>query len=91
MATTTPLQLLKRCNSDGYACYKLPIPAIIGIVCGLAFLFITLCLIVFLCVKRHRYKKRVREQGEEAAGQHGVFAYNGMKTGPRIAFNPDAY
>jgi len=91
MASTSSLQLLKRCTSDGYLCYNIPIPAVIGIVFGCAFVFITLCFVAFLCIKRRRYKKRVREEGEEAAGEYGVMSYNGTKRGERIDFNPNAY
>jgi hypothetical protein len=68
----------------------MPIPAVIGIVCGCAFLLLTGIFITFLCCKCRRHKKRVREEGEAANGG-SVFAYNGAKRGERIEFNPNAY
>ncbi len=39
---------------DGYVCYHVPIPAIIGIVLGVAFFLLALGLTVFICVKVRR-------------------------------------
>jgi hypothetical protein len=85
------LHIFKRaCEStDGYVCYHIPIPAVIGIVFGCAFLLLTGIFITFLCVKHRRHKRRLREEGEEAVDS--VFAYNGAKRGERIEFNPQAY
>jgi len=48
--------LLKRScvASDGYVCYHIPIPAVIGIVFGCAFLVLVLGLTIFICVKMRR-------------------------------------
>jgi hypothetical protein len=84
-------QIFKRaCEStDGSVCYQIPIPAVIGIVFGCAFLLLTGIFITFLCMKHRRHKRRIREDGE-AAGE-SVLGYNGTKRGERMEFNPDAY
>jgi hypothetical protein len=85
------LQIFKlACEAtDNYVCYHIPIPAVIGIVFGCAFLLLTGIFITFLCVKHRRHKRRMREEGE-AAGE-SVLGYNGAKRGERMEFNPDAY
>ncbi|PMD16745.1 hypothetical protein NA56DRAFT_708301 [Hyaloscypha hepaticicola] len=91
-ALPLPLQLFKRaCEaSDGYVCYHMPIPAVIGIVFGCAFLLITGIFITFLCCKCRRHKKKLREQGE-SANDDSILAYNGAKRGETIDFNPHAF
>jgi hypothetical protein len=88
---SSSLQIFKRaCEStDGYICYHIPIPAVIGIVFACAFLLLTGILITFLCVKRRRHKRRLREEGENA--DVGVLGYRGTKRGEAIDFNPHAY
>jgi hypothetical protein len=93
-------------STDGYVCYQyifpfsllnhqltipsIPIPAVIGIVFGCAFLLITGSFVTFLCCKCRRHKKKLREQGE-AANDNSILAYNGAKRGERMDFNPNAY
>jgi hypothetical protein len=99
MDSTTQLQLhnlLKRsCTTDTSTgekiCYHLPVPAIIGIVCGLAFLLITACFVGFLCFKCYRHKKRMERVGEEVAGAQGTMGYNGGKRGEREEWMRNAY
>jgi hypothetical protein len=88
---TISLQIFKRsCEAaDGYVCYHIPIPAVIGIVFGCAFFVLTGILITFLCVKRWRHKRRLREGGEDA--DESVMGYRGTKRGERIDFNPNAF
>jgi hypothetical protein len=101
MASITSAQqqvhnLLKRsCNIDPATnmqiCYHLPVPAIIGIVFGVAFLLITGCFIAFLCYKCVRHKKRLERMGEEVGGGQGTVAYNGAKRGERENWMRNAY
>jgi len=89
MSSLTPTILFKRaCEStDGYVCYHIPIPAVIGIVFGVAFLLITGGFITFICVKKRRHARK-RQAGIEVDDAIG---YRGTKAPERIEFNPNAY
>ena len=68
---------------------SLPIPAVIGIVFGCTIFLLVGILVAFLCVKRMKRKRRIREEGE-AAGE-STMGYRGAKRGETIEFNPNAY
>ena len=86
-----PTMLLKRtCEStDGYVCYHMPIPAVIGIVFGVAFVLLTGGLIMFVCCKCRRRKKKNAKNGDAEEGSH--MWYQGGKRGENLEFNPNAY
>ena len=86
--------LLKRCNSsntDGYACYSLPVPVVVGITAGcIVFAFTVGVGIWFYC--RLRKSRRRRREGEERGDDNKrVFNYSGGLAPEPIAFNPEAY
>ena len=81
--------ILKRCsslNTDGYACYKLPVPAVVGIAVGSAvFLFILIALALLI------WKLRRRRQKRKNGDQEATLRYLGAQKPEPIAFNPNAY
>jgi hypothetical protein len=88
--STSLLQNLnRRCvATDNYVCYHIPIPAVIGIVFGAAFLLLLGIFIAFICVKRRRrVKKRRNIQGQEDT----TLKYFGGARPEPIPFNPNAY
>jgi hypothetical protein len=89
-SSTSLLQSLnRRCvATDGYVCYHIPIPAVIGIVFGAAFLVLSGIFIAFICVKRRRCARKRRDgQGQEDT----VLKYLGGERPEPIPFNPNAY
>lgn len=73
-------------NDDGYACYKLPVPVVVGIAVGsIVGVFILAVLTFFLC--RLRRQRQKRKNGDVDP----TLRYLGSQKGERIAFNPNAY
>lgn len=91
MAVTSSLLKRTCANTDGYLCYSIPIPAVIGIVVGSAAFLLVLALIIFLCVKRRRRRNKLK-RGELPIGDDGMaMKYHGQAKAEPIAFNPNAY
>ena len=71
--------------TDGWACYKLPVPAVVGIAVGCVIFVFILGAVIFLCCRRRKQKQKRQTDREENIAQGGA-----LKREP-IAFNPDAY
>jgi hypothetical protein len=83
--------LLKRaCEAtDGYVCYHLSIPAVIGIVFGATFVLLTGIIITFVCCKMRKRGKKNARNGNAEDGSH--MWYQGEKRSEALEFNPNAY
>lgn len=90
MAVT--FSLLKRdCEyTDGYICYSIPIPAVIGIVFGSVAFLLILAVIIFFCVRRQRRRNK-RKMGLQEGDDEGAMRYAGTAKAEPITFNPHAY
>lgn len=73
-------------NTDGWGCYKLPVPAVVGIAVGSVIVVFTLSVILFFWCRIRRRRKE-RKNGV----QKGYFFYRGAVQPDPIPFNPDAY
>jgi hypothetical protein len=82
--------ILKRnCSAaytDGWGCYKLPVPAVVGIAVGSVVFVFTVSVVIFLCC-RYRKRKQERKNGEK---ERNIF-YRGTLQPEPIPFNHDAY
>jgi hypothetical protein len=90
MLSFSLLPLLKRdcLATDNYVCYHIPIPAVIGIVFGTAFILLTLAFVTFICVKKRRHRKK-QKNGQNQPDD--ALTYMGSARAEPIAFNPNAY
>jgi uncharacterized membrane protein len=90
MSSFSLLPLLKRdcLATDNYVCYHIPIPAVIGIVIGTAFIFLTLTFVTFICMKRRRYRRK-QKNGQNQKDE--ALSYMGSAKAEQNAFNPNAH
>jgi hypothetical protein len=72
--------------TDGWGCYKLPVPAIVGIVLGCVIFLFAIAVVTFLCCKLRRRKQKRRNGQKE-----NNFFYMGSQDPEQIPYNPDAY
>lgn len=88
--TSTFSALLRRdCSAaytDGWACYKMPVPVVVGIALGCVIFVFTLGVIIFICCRLRKRKKNRREDDKKT-----TFFYRGVVKPDPIPFNPEAY
>lgn len=73
-------------NNDGYACYKLPVPAVVGIAVGSGIFALLLGFLIFVWWHLHK-RARKRKNGDKES----TLRYLGTQEPGPIPFNPHAY